>query len=80
VDVRWQDDQLMIAVSAQSLARFVEFKLADVDVVFSDNYFDVPAGRTVSVTCSLPQGWSVEQARAALHVRSLYDSFTPGAG
>jgi len=52
------------AVSAQSLARF------------SDNYFDVPAGRTVRVTCSLPEGWRVEQARASLQVRSLYDSFS----
>jgi beta-mannosidase len=76
VDVRQQEDQLIIAVRAQSLARFVELKLADVDVVFSDNYFDVPAGRTVNVTCSLPRGWSVEQARAALLVRSLYDSFS----
>jgi beta-mannosidase len=44
-------------------------------VVFSDNYFDAPAGRTTAVTCALPEGWSVERARRALRVRSLYDSF-----
>jgi beta-mannosidase len=46
-----------------------------VDVVFSDNYFDLPAGQTVTVTCPLPEGWTLEQARKALQVRSLYDSY-----
>jgi beta-mannosidase len=43
--------------------------------IFDDNYFDLPAGRTATVTCPLPAGWTVEQAQAALRVRSLYDSF-----
>lgn len=73
--VRQDGDQLAFEVTAQSLARFVELALDGVDVVFSDNYFDVPAGRTVTVTCPLPDGWTVEQARAALRVRSLYNSF-----
>ena len=49
-----QDDELAFEVTARSLACFVELGLAGVDVVFSDNYFHVPAGRTVYVTCSLP--------------------------
>ena len=73
--VRQDGNQLAFEVTAQSLARFVELALDGVDVVFSDNYFDVPAGRTVTVTCPLPDGWTVEQARAALRVRSLYNSF-----
>ena len=44
VDTRLQDDTLTFEVTAQSLARFVELALDGVDVVFSDNYFDVPAG------------------------------------
>jgi len=75
VDVRQDGDQLVFELTAQSLARFVELALDSVDVVFSDNYFDVPARRTVTVTCPLLGGWTVEQARAALRVRSLYDSF-----
>jgi beta-mannosidase len=75
VDLLEQDDQLVLEVQAWSLARFVELSFAGVDVVLSDNYFDVPAGRSVVVTCPLPEGWTVEQARAALHVRSLYHSF-----
>jgi len=75
VEVEQQDDQLVVCVTPHSLARFVELSLDGVDVVFSDNYFDVPAGRTAAVTCDLPEGWSVARARDALRVRSLYDSF-----
>ena len=75
IEVRVQDDQLVCEVTAGSLARFVELSLNGVDVVWSDNYFDVPGGRTVAVTCPLPEGWTVDRARDALAVRSLYDSF-----
>jgi beta-mannosidase len=68
-------DQLVIDVTAQSLAHFVELKLAGVDVVFSDNYFSIPAGRTARVTCPLPAGWSLVQAKDALQLNSLYNSF-----
>ena len=69
------EDTLLIEVTAKSLARFVQLELFGADVVFSDNSFDVPAGRTVRVTCPLPQGWTLEDARDALWMRSLYDSF-----
>jgi beta-mannosidase len=75
VSVSQQDDQLVFEATARTLARFVELALEGVDVVFSDNYIDVPAGHAVAVTCPLPEGWTVERARAALRVRSLYDSF-----
>ena len=75
VEVHQQSHQLVVDLTAQSLARFVELSLDGVDVVFSDNYFDVPAGRTLSVSCPLPKGWTVDQARAALKVYSLYHSF-----
>ena len=67
--------QLTIQLKADSLARFVALELEGVDVVFSDNYFDLPAGQAVTVTCPLPTGWTLEQARAALRIRSLYDSY-----
>jgi beta-mannosidase len=75
VDVEQEGDRLVFIVSAASLARFVELALAGTDVVFSDNYFDLPAGRTITVTCPIPDGWTVEKAREALRVRSLYDSY-----
>ena len=76
LDLRGEGDQLIVEVTAGALARLVELSLAGVDVIFSDNYFDLPAKRTVTVTCPLPDGWTIEQARAALHVRSVYDSYT----
>jgi len=49
--------QLSIRLTATSLARFVELSLDGADVLFSDNYFDLPAGRSVQLTCpSLPAG------------------------
>jgi beta-mannosidase len=68
-------DEFKFSVTAKSMARFVELKLSGADVVFSDNYFDVPAGRTVKVTCPIPDGWSLEKAQEELRVYSLYDSF-----
>jgi len=69
------DQQLTIQLKAQTLARFVELELEGVDVVFSDNYFDLPAGQTLKISCPLPEGWNLEQARAAVRIRSLYDSY-----
>ena len=68
-------DQLHIELTSKSLARLVELSFTDTDVVFSDNYFDLPAGRTVTITCPLPAGWDAKQAKAALRVRSVYNSF-----
>lgn len=73
--VRAVHDQLVIDVTAQSLARLVELSLDGADVVFSDNYFDLPANRSVTITGALPSGWTAESACAALKVRSVYDSF-----
>ena len=78
VNALQQDDQLVLELASSSLARFVELSLEGVDAVFSDNYFDVPIGRTANVTCPLPEGWDLDRARAALRVRSLYDSFADG--
>jgi beta-mannosidase len=76
VAVSQTDSQLHFDVTAQSLARFVELSLAGTDAVFSDNYFDLPAGRTRHVTCPLPANWTADRAMTALQIQSLYDSFT----
>jgi beta-mannosidase len=67
--------QLTLQLKASCLARFVALELEGVDVVFSDNYFDLPAAQELTVTCPLPTGWTLEQARIAVRVRSLYDSY-----
>ncbi len=70
-----QGATLHIELHGRSLARLVELALDGADVVFSDNYFDLPAGRAVTITCPLPSGWTATQAEAALRIRSVYDSF-----
>ena len=75
VDLSLSGGELVLEARARSLARFVELGLEGAEVVFSDNYFDLPAGYTRRLTCPLPGGWSEAQARAALRVRSLYDSY-----
>jgi beta-mannosidase len=73
--VRQVGDSLAIDVSAAALARHVELSLEGADVVFSDNYFDIPAGRTRTVTVPLPDGWTLKAAQGALSLRSLRDSY-----
>lgn len=74
-----ENGQLIIEVSAQSLARLVEVKLEGVDTVLSDNYFDLPAGRVVKISTPLPAGWTLAQAQKALKLRSIYDSYAHAA-
>jgi beta-mannosidase len=50
----------------------VELSIEGTDAVFSDNYFDVPAGTTVTVTTPLPENW---KDGSSVQARSLYDSF-----
>jgi beta-mannosidase len=74
-DLAVQDGQLAVTLKGDTLARFVEVTLDGVDAVFSDNYFDLPAGRSRTITTPLPAGWTQAQAQQALIVRSLYDAF-----
>jgi beta-mannosidase len=68
-------DQAVVTLTSQSLARFVELTLDGADVVFSDNYFDIVAGEPVKISFPLPAGWTLDQAKQALAVSSLYQSF-----
>jgi beta-mannosidase len=77
--LRVEQGQVRIELASYSLARLVECALEGAEVVFSDNYFDLPAGRTVSISAPLPAGWTPSQAQAALKVRSVYDSYAHGA-
>ncbi len=67
--------ELSIHIAAKQLARLVELTIEGADVVFSDNYFDIPAGRTVTLTAPLPEGWTLAGVEKALKVKSVYDSF-----
>lgn len=78
-DLQNEAGQLRIDLASDTLAVLLELSLDGAEVVFSDNYFSLPAGRTVTVTCPLPEGWTLAQTREALRLRSVYDSYADGA-
>ena len=73
--IRDVSKELIIDITSSALARFVclSFTGATECTIFSDNFFDLPAGRTQRITCPLPAGWNLEQARQNLVVGSLAD-------
>lgn len=77
--LRVEQEQIHIKLTSQSLARLVECALDGADVIFSDNYFDLPAGRSVEIAASIPTGWTIAHVQAAFKVRSIYDSYAHGA-
>ena len=65
----------VVRIKSDALARWVELSLGGADVVFDDNYFDLPAGRDVSIGFNLPAGWDLEKAKAAFRLRSVADTY-----
>jgi beta-mannosidase len=65
----------VVRVRTRSLARWVELALDGADVVFDDNYIDLPAGRDVTIGFELPAGWTLERARESLRIRSVVDTY-----
>ena len=73
--VEVEADRATVRLRSDTLARWVELTLDGADVVFDDDYFDLPAGRVVDVSFELPPGWSAEKASGALRVRSVFDTY-----
>jgi len=77
VEVIERGGELEILLQARALARFVTLELPGADVIFSDNFFDLPARRTISIRAPIPPGWTPGICRRALRVRTLAD-LSPG--
>jgi beta-mannosidase len=77
--LREEQGKVVVELTARSLALLVEVSLVGADVVFSDNYFNLPAGRTTAISFAMPAGWTLKQAEKALRLRSVYDSYAHGA-
>jgi len=78
-DVTQESDRLLISLTANAFARYVELQLDGADVVFSDNFFDLQACETIQISCPLPDGWTLEKVKSALHVHSLADVLPAGS-
>ena len=73
--VEGSDGRAAVSLRSGNLARWVELSLDGADVIFEDNYVDLPAGREVVVGFESPQGWDLERVRRALRVRSVIDTY-----
>jgi beta-mannosidase len=75
LELQSQDGNLIVDLISRSLALLVEVSLTGADVVFSDNYFNLPPGRSVRISCPLPPGWTLTRAQKEIRVLSVYDSY-----
>jgi beta-mannosidase len=76
VNLRDQNGELIVELNSHSLALLVELSLNGADVVFSDNYFNLPSGRSIQISCPLPVGWTLSKAQKEICIRSVYDSYS----
>jgi len=75
-NVQSQNGEISVELTSHSLALLVEVSLKGADVVFSDNYFNLPAGRPVKISCPMPAGWTKSRVRKELCICSVYDCYS----
>lgn len=73
VDTSSADGKLHIRVNSPVLARSVYLSFGNLDVMVSDNYFNVLPGETVEVTAESKS--SPDEVKGQMHVMSLTDAF-----
>lgn len=74
IRIRKSGETVEIELKADKTARFVEIDLPGENLRLSDNFFDLPAGRAVTVVVESRHA-DIEQLRRDLVVRSLRDSY-----
>jgi len=79
VNLQSQNGELIVELTSHSLALLVEVSLIDADVVFSDNYFNLPAGRSIQISSPMPVGWTLSKVKKDIRICSVYDSFSQRA-
>lgn len=78
VQIREEEEKFYINVKADTFANYVELYLTEADCVFSDNYFDITERQGVEVSVEksqLPSGFSAEDMRSQLRIRSVAESY-----
>ncbi len=76
VNLQSQNGELIVELITHSLALLVEVSLIGADVVFSDNYFNLPSGRSIQISSPLPVGWTLSRAQKEIRICSVYDSYS----
>jgi beta-mannosidase len=75
-DVEEKNGDIEILIAGQYTARFVRLEIKGYDTRFSDNYFDLPAGRMATVKVLNPEGLTAEEIGEKLSVISLRDTYS----
>lgn len=70
-EVTEKDGQAVVTVSSAVFARCVYLEVTGVTAPWSDNFFDIPAGKSVTVSVPLPETMTLETFRALLKIKSL---------
>lgn len=71
---RTEKDNLILDITAQNLALFVEVASPELDLDLSDNYFHLPARGSLTLKAHLPE--KLGKNALTLNLRSLYESYT----
>ncbi len=66
-----------LKLSSRSLAVAVALGFGSLNVWLSDNWFDLPAGETLTVTGRIPAGVGIHELQARLTVTTLWHSYQP---
>ena len=69
------DGEARVTLTAQTLALQVQLGFEGLECVFSDNYFDLPANTSVTVSTRLNQEISAQILTSLLRVQTIYDSY-----
>ncbi|MFV2050473.1 beta-mannosidase [Metabacillus sp. YM-086] len=71
------EEHFQIKVHSKSFAKYVELSIKDLDIVFSDNYFDVPVGEEIVVSINKAEypSLTVKSLDENIVVRSYFDSY-----
>jgi len=78
LEVGENQDRFVISVTAVNYAKNIELILANMDVVLSDNYFDLPGGESkeIEIIKSCLSGpVTIDEIKRGLKIRSLFDAF-----
>jgi beta-mannosidase len=76
VNMQRKDGELIVEMVSHYLALLVEVSLNGADVVFSDNYFNLPPERPIQISCPLPIGWTLSKVQKEIRICSVYDSYS----